>query len=173
MKQIIVYHPEHGQGVVKDKRRAGVEWLVHFDSGDARWVRKDLLEIEADSLPPVPARRSGEPQKCLVERKVIEALRMGIVPDDGLSLFTVGREPQLAELKAWLATPFEPGRLIIGAYGTGKTHLLNHLRYVALRNRYAVSLVGMDPQGTPFSQPKRVYAQVVRNLRWLDGAKRG
>ena len=171
MKQIVVYHPEYGQGVVKDKRRAGVEWLVHFDSGEERWVRNDLLEIEDDSPPLVPARRSGEPQKHLTERKVIEALRMGIVPDDGLDLFTVGCEPQIAELQTWLATPDEPGRLVIGTYGTGKTHLLNHFRHVAQMNHYAVSLVEMDPQETPFSRPKLVYAQIARNLRWPDGAE--
>ena len=173
MKHIIVYHPEYGQGVVKAKRRAGIEWLVQFQTGDERWVRNDLLEIEDDSPAPVPARRSGEPQKCFVERKVIEALRMGIVPDEGLSFFTVGREPKIAELKTWLATPYEPGRLIIGTYGTGKTHLLNHLRYVALKDRYAVSLVEMDPQETPFSQPKCVYAQIARNLCWPDGSDEG
>ena len=29
----------------------------------------------------------------------------------------------------------------------------------------------MDPNETPFSKPKRVYNQIVRNLQWKDGTR--
>ena len=65
--------------------------------------------------------------------------------------------------------PDDPVRLMVGTYGTGKTHLLRYFRQLALSAGYAVSLVEMNPLETPFSQPKRVYSQIVRHLKWLDG----
>ena len=58
---------------------------------------------------------------------------------------------------------------MVGMYGTGKTHLLRYFRQLALSAGYAVSLVGLNPLETPFSQPKRVDSQIVRHLKWLDG----
>lgn len=169
MKGKIVYHHAHGRGIAGDARKSGLEYQVHFDSGETRWVRADTLEIsEALARPTLAAQPNRQRPDNFVERQVIEALRLGIAPEQGLDLFTVGRESELSALRTWLDTPDDPGNVIIGTYGTGKTHLLNHFRSLALESGYAVALVGMDPQETPFSAPKRVYRAIVRNLRWRD-----
>ncbi len=170
MKGQVVYHHMHGRGIAGLPRKGGLEYQVQFDNGIIAWVRTDELELDSVSGSQAIVRQVERERPInFIERKVIEALRLGIVPDEGLQLFTVGREPEVSALQSWLDTPSEPGRLVIGAYGTGKTHLLSHFRMLALEAGYAVSLVEMDPQETPFSRPKRVYSEIVRNLRWRDG----
>ncbi|RIK38878.1 MAG: hypothetical protein DCC55_19765 [Chloroflexi bacterium] len=172
MKGQIVYHSEHGRGVAQVPRKGGLEYQVRFDNGVCRWIRVDQLELDQPRghAASRPAATTTRPPN-FIERKVIEALRLGIVPDEGLDLFTVGRDNELDVLKNWLASPDIATQLLIGSYGTGKTHLLNYLRVFALSAGYAVSLVEMDPQETPFSKPKRVYSQIVRNLQWRDGGR--
>lgn len=170
MKGQVVYHPKYGRGIAADPRKSGLEYQVQFDNGITCWVRTDTLEIsEMPSRSAVVRQTDREKPANFIERRVIEALRLGIVPDEGLQLFTIGRESELSVLRTWLDTPNKPGQLIIGAYGTGKTHLLNHFRSLALDAGYAVSLVEMDSQETPFSKPKRVYSEIVRNLKWREG----
>lgn len=101
-------------------------------------------------------------------RKVIEALRIGIVPDEGLKLFTHGREHEVRALEQWLRQENGGAHLVVGTYGSGKTHLLNYFRMHALTQGYAVALVEMDALESPFSMPKRVYSQVTRALEWVD-----
>ena len=163
-----VYHPSYGHGIAQFARRAGFEYQVRFDSGEVRWIRTDELELGPSHLvTSTPSWRTSSPH--FRERKIVEGLRLGVVPDDGLELFTCGREPEIEQLRAWLHTPEDATRLLIGQYGSGKTHLLNYLRLMALNEGFAVSLIEMDPQESPFSKPKRVYHQIARNLQWRDG----
>ena len=173
MTQKIVYHRQFGQGIVTETRRAGLEYQVRFDDGSVRWIRVDHLESVDNT--PASLRSTGEPRNrpsSFVRRQVVEALRLGIVPETGLNLFTIGRDQEIDALKDWLFQSSVSSQLVIGNYGYGKTHLLNYFRTLALEMGYAVSLVEMDPQESPFSKPKRVYSQIVRNLVWLDAGRR-
>jgi hypothetical protein len=137
MRGQVVYHHSHGRGIAGEPRKGGLEYQVRFDNGIIAWVRTDDLDL--DSVPGSSAifrQADRERPVNFVERKVIEALRLGIVPDEGLQLFTIGRETEISALQSWLDTPSEPGRLVIGAYGTGKTHLLSHFRLLAEEARW-------------------------------------
>jgi len=97
---------------------------------------------------------------------MIEALRLGIVPRDCACQFTFGREAEARAISGWL----EGGKgvlLLEGGYGAGKTHLLDFAYGTALSDGYAVARVQVNPNETPFSKPKRVYGQLVANLRYL------
>jgi ATP-dependent helicase Lhr and Lhr-like helicase len=109
-------------------------------------------------------------------RRIIENLRMGIVPsDDGTGIFklyfesfTVGRSSELATIKNRLLNGGGGSIYISGAYGTGKTHLLHCISYMALQNGYAVAFVEMDHEETSFSKPKSVYNKIMLSLRYID-----
>jgi hypothetical protein len=170
MNEQVVYHPRYGRGMVQRTRKSGLEYRVRFDEGGEYWLRTDEVELSTAPFRPVSnLQQGGTKQHAFTQRKVVEALRLGIVPDDGLRLFTVGREEEISYLQKWLVHPKAAATLITGTYGTGKTHLLNYFRLWALDAGYAVALVEMDPQETPFSKPKRVYSEIVRALRWKEG----
>lgn len=101
-------------------------------------------------------------------RRMIEAFRLGIVPHDCIEEFTFGREREIEQLVSWLKAPDEAVIQIIGEYGSGKTHLLDYLYWRALKEGFAVARVEMDPNETPFHQPKRVYNRLVCSLRFLQ-----
>lgn len=170
MNEQVVYHARYGRGIIQRTRKSGLEYRVRFDTGVECWLRTDEVELSTAPFRPVSKHvQVGTKQNTFTQRKVIEALRLGIVPDDGLRLFTIGREKEIGYLENWLANSRAPATLITGTYGTGKTHLLNYFRLRALEAGYAVALVEMDPQETPFSKPKRVYSAIVRALRWREG----
>lgn len=100
-------------------------------------------------------------------RKVIEALRLGIVPDSEVRHFTFGRDREIKQLTDWLneRNHNDGVRFIVGSYGSGKTHLLNCLRAHAIRQGYAVASIEIDSQETTFAKPKRVYRQVTQSFR--------
>lgn len=100
-------------------------------------------------------------------RKIIEALRLGIVPYDCVEEFTFGRDNEISQIKNWLDNQNQNLILIIGEYGAGKTHLLHYTISYALKNNFAVAWVEIDPNETPFHKPKRVYRNLVQNFRYL------
>lgn len=168
----VVFHPKYGRGVAQVPRNGGFEWQVRFDDRVIRWVRLDQLQFE-DGLGGVGKQRATASSqnhiKYYVERKIIESLRLGIVPDNEVMHYTVGRDGELSRISQWLESPDFGAYVLVGNYGTGKTHLLRHIFRQALEDGYAVSFVEMDSQERPFSKPKRVYGQIVENLRWIEG----
>lgn len=170
MHQHIIHHLQFGSGVVVSTRSGGFELRVRFNSGVLRWVRRDELAedssfvhaqaVEAQKPSPPPLRRPRP------SRRIIEALRLGIVPDVAIEKLTLGRDAEIKALNTWLSVPNDGTRFLVGTYGTGKTHLLNYLQAYALQQGYVVAFVEMDTQEAPFSRPKRVYSQLVQNLRW-------
>ncbi len=166
MSPAIVIHPSYGRGEVIGSRANGFELQVRFSAGVVRWVRRDQVEFEVGVIASRshPRQANGLLKKPPYARRIIEALRMGIVPDSEVARFTFGRDSEIADLKAWFGDQTDGARFIVGTYGTGKTHLLHYLRTTALQAGYAVALVEMDGSESPFSRPKRVYSQVVQNL---------
>ena len=60
---------------------------------------------------------------------------------------------------------------VIGSYGSGKTHLLRYVVEDALNTGFAVSFVSVNPSDLSFSKPKRVYAEIIRTLRWRSAGE--
>src|SRR5947209_17058510 len=82
--------------------------------------------------------------------RVVEQLRYGVPPPEHVRAFTVGRATQLRALEESLSHPTNgkgSALLVKANYGSGKSHLLNVVREMALEAGYAVSLVVIDAQG--------------------------
>ena len=165
-----VHHPKYGRGVVKLTRHKGFELLVTFEDGLTRWVRIDELTetgITQITEPPVPPPPVFSDER-LKSRRMIEAFRLGIVPYDCVEEFTFGRDKETKEIMDWLNSPDEGTSLLVGEYGTGKTHLLHYALGNALQNGFAIAWVEMDPNEAPFHKPKRVYNHLIKNFKYRD-----
>jgi P-loop Domain of unknown function (DUF2791) len=108
---------------------------------------------------PVSARR---------RREVIDALRRGTVPAQGLDLLAVGLEPFEAALGVELeavgggASVFKAVR---GEYGSGKTFLARHLAERAQRRGFATAEVQISETETPLYRLETVYRRITESLR--------
>ena len=104
-------------------------------------------------------------------RRIIEVVGShGIPPEWGFQAFTVGLDPWLDVLDNDYLRTFigEDGgaafKLVVGAYGGGKTHFLYTVRERGWRAGYAVAYVPLSKDETPFHKMELVYASVARSL---------
>jgi hypothetical protein len=106
--------------------------------------------------------------------RVIESLRQGVPPAGFVRTFTVGRRRELTELEATLALPTGQrgaARLIRANYGSGKSHLLQVIREMALQAGYATALVTMDAEnGVRGNRMDQVLGAICRALE-VPGAR--
>lgn len=159
-----VVHPRYGQGKVKSTKHGGMRLAVHFEGQKGlSFVRRDEVEF-AIVHKPVSKEQRQQSQK-LKPRRMLEAFRLGIVPEDCITSFTFGREYETTELKYWLNQPSKSGLVLVGSYGSGKTHFLKYARICALTQGYAIAATEINPLESPFSKPKRIYRQLVQNLQ--------
>ncbi|MFH1532330.1 MAG: BREX system ATP-binding domain-containing protein [Pseudomonadota bacterium] len=170
-----VRHRFLGRGNLIRWIRGGRQAVVAFDYGRVLTVRgMDLSQVLEDG----PRGRSIRLPKGAVapipkeygngDRFVIEAFRLGIVPERGILDWTYGRDGELSYLFEWLRDPTEAVMYLFGDYGSGKTHLLGALGQRALDEGWAVARVPLDPLDSPPSSPKRVYRSLLRSLRWRE-----
>jgi len=175
----VVSHPVFGEGEVLDSRGRGSELLVRFQSGLRLWLaasRVRRISHLGDSL-----LDDAQPALAAIDRiqarRMIEAFRLGIVPHQDVESFTFGRDPQVETITRAL-NRLESGQgdvfIVEGEYGTGKTHLLEYLHHRALASGVVTSLVQLDPMEVTPHRPKRVYRELVHNLRFVrDGRECG
>jgi Cdc6-like AAA superfamily ATPase len=168
MSERIVSHPKYGRGVVKQSRYKGFELYVKFQDGMTRWVRIDEVEEVASpaSKPSLTTPTTSPIDEAFKSRRMIEAFRLGIVPHDCVEDFTFGRQDETMRLVDWLNNADDSTLLLVGEYGTGKTHLLQYIYGRALHEGFAVAYVEMDPNEAPFHKPRRVYSRLVQALRY-------
>ncbi len=77
-------------------------------------------------------------------RRIINALKTGVIPDADLDLICVGRERMLKEFKRCLDLVEEGGscvKFLSGEYGSGKSFMLGKVRQLAQKSNFAVSRV--------------------------------
>lgn len=185
-----VNHPEHGPGEVVIVLRGGRAAMVRFARMGRLEIHVSARELEV--LPPTePAPGDGRKTKATppvapTQRvdhspdareappgtgQLLEALRLGVVPAEGLDLYTVGRERELAQVDVDLAAVragHGAARVILGDYGTGKTHLLEHVAARARAQGFLVALASLDPVDAPASNPRRVYRVLMQSLSYPD-----
>ncbi len=104
-------------------------------------------------------------------RRAIEALRAGVPNRDAVSVLgsmQQGVEDRFSELlDAVQALPdgSAPGGMLIGGgFGTGKSHVLEHLTHVALSRGFVVSKVVISKE-TPLHDPVKVYRAAIEAAR--------
>lgn len=165
---LICSHPVFGEGEILEERFRGQEFLVKFRTGLKLWLRKERLFFFS------PLREEKIDQ--ISARRMIEAFRLGIVPRRDIEDFTFGREDEISQCKKEmdrLKNGYGNCLLIEGEYGSGKTHLLEYLYHIALRDGFLVSRVELDPREISLARPKMVYREIIHNLRFLQGEKEG
>ncbi|MEO0075190.1 MAG: BREX system ATP-binding domain-containing protein [candidate division WOR-3 bacterium] len=171
-----ISHPIFGSGVLLSTRKSSInlqtECLVRFDSGLQLWIPQHRLqglpEESQDMVFEDGIILKGEALKLKAHR-MIEAFRLGIVPTQDVSDFTFGRERE-TNIIANALTSLSEGKggsmIIEGEYGTGKSHLLEYIRAIALKKNFVVSSVALSTQETIPSRPKLVYRELLTNLRF-------
>ncbi len=169
----LVSHPVFGEGEILDTRWRGTELLVQFQSGLRLWLPTQRIRLltRIDDLMPSGGRPGFAAIDQIQARRMIEAFRLGIVPHQDVESFTFGREQQVQTIEAALRE-LARGKgdvyMAEGEYGTGKTHLLEYLHHRALARGMAASLVQFDPLEVTPHRPKRVYRELVHNLRYIS-----
>jgi hypothetical protein len=100
----------------------------------------------------------------------IEALRLGVVPRHLIEQYTVGRATEMGMVRDDLDATLQQGafRVVMGDYGTGKTHHLELTEEMALARGFLTARITLDAREVPPSMPKRVYRRIVRALRYPD-----
>ncbi|MCB0902054.1 MAG: BREX system ATP-binding protein BrxD [Actinobacteria bacterium] len=100
-------------------------------------------------------------------REVIDALRRGTVPYDGLDLLAVGLDRFEAATNAELDTVASGGsvfKAVRGEYGSGKTFFSRWLVERARQRGFASSEMQISETETPLHRLETVYRRVVENL---------
>lgn len=109
-------------------------------------------------------------------RRIVETLgQSGTPPASGVSAYNVGNETLLSTLEthylnSYLADGGAVFKLVLGDYGSGKSHFLYCVRDRAWGCRYAVSKVDLSPKETPYNDQRSVYIAVAANILWHDPA---
>jgi hypothetical protein len=107
-------------------------------------------------------------------RQIVEVLgSSGTPPARGVQYFNVGNRSLLNALdEYYFASYLQDGgaafKLVVGDYGSGKSHFLYCLRDVAWSRGFAVAKVELSPVETPYNDQRAVYAAVARNLIWHE-----
>jgi len=157
----VVAHPIFGEGIVEASRWEGAELRVKFRSGlelwlPAKWFRPITMKhLEFDQIS---------------SKRLLEAFRLGIVPHQDIEYFTFGRGFELSELEVGL-DDLKRGSgsvyLVEGGYGSGKTHLLEYMHHLCLKHGFVTAYCELSVQEAPMYRPKRVYRELVHNLRYI------
>lgn len=101
-------------------------------------------------------------------REVIDALRRGTVPSQGLDLLAVGLQRFEATLDDELSTVGGGGsvfKAVRGEYGSGKTFFARHLAERALQRGFAAAEVQVSETETPLHRLETVYRRIAESLR--------
>jgi hypothetical protein len=107
-------------------------------------------------------------------RQIIETLgQSGTPPTKGVSYYNVGNESLLNALDtqylgSYLADGGAVFKLVVGDYGSGKSHFLYCVRDRAWQRQFAVSKIDLSPKESPYDDQRRVYAAVASAIVWHE-----
>lgn len=180
----IVNHPLFGRGQIVELRNAGREGAVRFDNGIRAVVQINLLSIlkaaEAPARPVVAPRvetaRTPEQEQRFAARRTIEALRYGVVPQTRIRELSAGLESERASLQRGFDEVARDGgsvRVVLGEYGTGKSHFFELTAQEALARNFLVATASLDVREVPPNRPQRIYNALIRHLRYPDSSETG
>lgn len=132
-------------------------------------------EPQAPDPPPEPfaSKRACEkpPENSVTARQSLEALRLGVVPTSHLNTYTVGRDMELAVIYEDLKSAAEGSggmRVVLGDYGSGKTHFLEMAGLMALESGFLTTRATLDSREVMPSRPRRIYHELARGIRYPD-----
>lgn len=109
--------------------------------------------------------------------RIISALRKGTPPEEGVDLYSVGREKLLSYFNDKLIEIKNYGvsdvKLISADWGHGKSHFLDLLRNLALKHNFVVSKVELHSREAPFDQLPIVIQRIMANIATPKERKNG
>lgn len=169
-----VFHISLGYGKIIDERYNGMEYLVEFSEKNLRlWVkRKDLKFLDPPPSSEIPQTININPMGGgdLKSRSIVELLKLGIVPSFAVAEFTFGRDEIIERFKV-LVENFNRNKgdvvVVIGDYGSGKTHILNYFWQYLLNKSFGVTYVSANFLVLIFSKPLTFYSEAVKNFKWI------
>jgi hypothetical protein len=183
----IVNHPLFGRGQVVELRNAAREAAVRFDNGIRAVVPVNILTILKPAETPAPAprpiiaprveeARTPEQERRFAARRTIEALRYGVVPQQRIRELSAGLESERASLQRAFDEVEHSGgdvRVVLGEYGTGKSHFFELAAQEALERNFLVATASLDVREVPPNRPQRIYNALIHNLRYPDSTEVG
>ncbi len=104
-------------------------------------------------------------------REIVDALRRGTVPRQGLDVFAVGLDPFDAALNDELAAVAAGSgafKAVRGEYGSGKTFFVRWLQEQAKRKTFAAAEVQISETETPLHRLETVYRRLTERLSTAD-----
>jgi hypothetical protein len=107
-------------------------------------------------------------------RQIIDVLGQSGTPlSKGVSYYNVGNASLLNAidthyLGSYLADGGAVFKLVVGDYGSGKSHFLYCVRDRAWERNFAVSKVDLSPKESPYDDQRRVYAAVASSIIWHE-----
>ncbi len=169
MNEKKVFHKRYGAGKIVSRRYGGFEVKVLFEDGLKRWIKTYELEDFSNFTPRLETlhTRHTPLDSTFSAREIIESLRLGIVPYKYVTELTLGRDREWEQVKNWLLS--NTGTLVVkGEYGTGKSHFLQYIYSMALKEGWGVSIINLDINEVSFFRPKNIYKTMVANFRYRD-----
>lgn len=115
-----------------------------------------------EAAPPAPAPK--------LARHIIETLgSFGTPPSRGVQYFNVGNNSLLDALDQYYLSSYLPDgggsyKMVVGDYGSGKSHFLYCLRDRAWGRGFVVAKVDLSPVETPYNDQRLVYAAVAAQV---------
>ncbi len=107
-------------------------------------------------------------------RQIIDVLGQSGTPiSKGVSYYNVGNESLLNAidthyLGSYLADGGAVFKMVVGDYGSGKSHFLYCVRDRAWERNFAVSKVDLSPKESPYDDQRRVYGAVASSIIWHE-----
>src|SRR5919108_4695459 len=107
-------------------------------------------------------------------RQIIDVLGQSGVPlSKGVSYYNVGNESLLNAIdKHYLTSYLAEGgavfKLVVGDYGSGKSHFLYCVRDRAWERNFAVSKVDLSPKESPYDDQRRGYGAGAWSIIWHE-----
>lgn len=179
--RVVIEHPEFGPGEVLSAPLVpgpGPPLVVRFGQGLRCLPRDELRLLDGSGWPGLAGPRHRE-ELSHAQREAsvwLEALRFGTVSESGSQLLTVGRDKELEILDEDLRQSREQGgacRVFCGAYGVGKSHLLEIARRKALKKGVGAMSAVLDRQKITPSRPRRLMRELLLNLELPERSERG
>jgi len=99
---------------------------------------------------------------------------MGVIPEESVTEFMVGRIKEKKELEIYLQEILEGEgkvKFIKGAYGSGKTFLMKYLSEIALTNKFIVANVPVH-SGFGFGKLDDIYTNIMNHLLVKHGKEK-
>ncbi|MCS7231971.1 MAG: DUF2791 family P-loop domain-containing protein [Elusimicrobiota bacterium] len=90
-------------------------------------------------------------------------------PEYGIEFFTIGLDEYLdiienEYLEDYIKNGGASFKLVVGIYGSGKTHFLYCVRNLGWKHNFVVSHVSLSKNSSPFSKMELVYKEIMKNI---------